>query len=99
MTDISFKDAFTENMRALGLPVPSTLFDGVTAAITNATLMVTAVQMLGAGATMAELATSFTVVAKGASAAAVSTALLEIVAVAGSVVAAFYVGAGDRLRL
>jgi hypothetical protein len=93
MSDISFKDAFTENMQALGLPVPATLFDGVNAAVSNATLLVTAVQMLGAGATMAELATSFTTVVSGAGAAAVGTALLEIATVAGAVVAAFYVGA------
>lgn len=93
MSDISWVDAFNENMAAMGLPVPSTIFAGLQTALSSAAAIVGAVKLLGAGATMAELATSFTTVVSGTAAAGIATALAEIVAIAGSVVAAFYIGA------
>ena len=74
-----FKKYFNENMQALGLPVPSTLFDNVTAAIANAGLVLEAVHTLGKGATMAEVIRA--------------TTGLEKLKVAASLGAAYYVGA------
>jgi hypothetical protein len=50
-----FKKYFTENMNALGAPVPTTLFDSYQTAVGTATLLVGALSTLGEGATMAEL--------------------------------------------
>lgn len=77
----------------MGMPVPSGIFETVRTALTDAALIVTALQMLGPGVTMAELSTSFSVVVSGAGSAAVATALAEIAVVAGACVAAFYIGA------
>ncbi len=50
-----FKKYFTENMKALGAPVPTTLFDSYQTAIGTATLLVSTLHTLGKGATIAEL--------------------------------------------
>ena len=50
-----FKKYFNENMKALGAPVPTTLFDSYQTAVGTATLLVGALSTLGKGATMAEL--------------------------------------------
>jgi hypothetical protein len=50
-----FKRYFNENMQELGLPVPSTLFDGYNTAIAHAMVMVETLRTLGKGATVAEL--------------------------------------------
>lgn len=77
--DGDFKKYFTENMQALGLPVPSTLFDTYQTAIGTASTLVGTLATLGKGATMAELV--------GA------TVGLEKLAVAASLGAAAYTGA------
>ena len=50
-----FKKYFTENMNALGAPIPTTLFDSYQTAVGTATLLVGALSGLGKGATIAEL--------------------------------------------
>ncbi|MCA9704353.1 MAG: hypothetical protein KDK70_00730 [Myxococcales bacterium] len=89
MADISFRDAFVENMQALGWSFPSTFMSDLGTLLTAATAMVTAVQFVGAGATMAELASSIT--ALGASTAA-TTAALELILIAGAAYAAYFIG-------
>ncbi|HBO0859708.1 hypothetical protein KKY53_10675 [Pseudomonas aeruginosa] len=74
-----FKKYFDENMGALGLPVPSTMFDSYQTAIGTASTLVGTVATLGKGATVGELI--------GA------TVGLEKLAVAASLSAAAYTGA------
>lgn len=50
-----FKKYFSENMDALGAPVPSSLFDTYQSAVANAALMAGALAKQGPGATVAEL--------------------------------------------
>ena len=50
-----FKKYFDENMKALGAPVPTTLFDSFEKAIGTASILVGTLHTLGKGATMAEL--------------------------------------------
>jgi len=50
-----FKKYFTENMNALGAPVPQGLFDSYQKAIGTAATLVGTLHLLGKGATMAEL--------------------------------------------
>jgi len=78
-TNGDFEKYFIENMNALGLPVPSGLFDTAQKAIGNAVLILGTLDRLGKTATMAEIA--------GA------TIALEQLAVLGSLAAAGYVGA------
>lgn len=74
-----FKKYFNENMKDLGLPVPSSLFDTYQTAVATASTLVGTLATLGKGATMGELI--------GA------TVGLEKLAVAASVGAAAYTGA------
>jgi len=74
-----FKKYFDENMRALGLPVPASLFETFERSIAAAVVLVSTLNALGSNATMAEL--------MGA------TVMLEKLGVVGSIGAAFYVGA------
>ena len=73
-----FKKYFNENMKALGAPVPTTLFDSYQTAVGTASLLVGALNGLGKGATIAELV--------GA------TVGLEKLMVAGAFGAAAYIG-------
>lgn len=50
-----FKKYFNENMKALGAPVPTGLFDSYEKAIGIAATLVGTLQLLGKGATMGEL--------------------------------------------
>jgi len=50
-----FKKYFTENMNALGAPVPTGLFDSYQKAVGTAVILVGVLHKLGKGATMAEL--------------------------------------------
>ncbi|MGY0614409.1 hypothetical protein [Vibrio sp. FJH11] len=77
-SDEFFKN-FNANMKALGLPVPTTLFDSATAAISNAGIMIEVLKTLGREATVAELIKA--------------TTGLEKLKVAGALLASFYVGA------
>ncbi len=74
-----FKKYFTENMNALGLAVPTNLFDTSGKAIATAVLILSALDKLGKGATMAQIA--------GA------TFALEKLMVLGAMSAAGYAGA------
>ncbi|WP_409526147.1 hypothetical protein [Nitrincola sp. MINF-07-Sa-05] len=74
-----FKKYFDENMKALGLPVPSSLFDTYQTAVATASTLVGTLATLGKGATIGELI--------GA------TVGLEKLAVAASFGAAAYTGA------
>lgn len=74
-----FKKYFNENMKELGLPVPSSLFDTYQTAVATASTLVGTLATLGKGATIGELI--------GA------TVGLEKLAVAASVGAAAYTGA------
>ncbi len=73
-----FKKYFTENMNALGAPVPTGLFDSYQKAIGTAATLVGTLHLLGKGATVGELI--------GA------TVGLEKLAVATAFGATFYVG-------
>lgn len=74
-----FAKAFTDNMNALGLPAPSSLFASVQAALGNLATMLNALKAVGARATVAEMI--------GA------TTGLERLGIAGALSASFYVGA------
>ncbi len=74
-----FKKYFNENMKAMNLPVPSTLFDNFNAAIANAWLILEALNTPGKGATIAEIIKATTGLEK-----------LKVSAILG---AAYYVGA------
>jgi len=50
-----FKKYFTENMNALGAPVPTGLFDSYQKAVGTAAILVGVLHKLGKGATIAEL--------------------------------------------
>lgn len=78
-TSGDFQKYFNENMRDLGLPVPSTLFDTYQTAVATASTLVGTLATLGKGATIGELI--------GA------TVGLEKLAVAASIGAAAYTGA------
>lgn len=78
-TASDFKNYFNENMTALGLPVPSTLFDSFNAAVANAGLILETIHTLGKVATMAEVIRA--------------TTGLEKLKVVASLGAAYYVGA------
>ncbi|WDE04275.1 hypothetical protein SG34_023490 [Thalassomonas viridans] len=54
-TSGDFKKYFNENMKELGAPVPTTLFDSYQTAIGTATILVSTLSTLGKGATMGEL--------------------------------------------
>ena len=54
--DGDFGKYFKENMDALGVPTPNSLFDTYSSAVANASLMSGAIYKLGARATVAELA-------------------------------------------
>lgn len=55
-TSGDFQKYFNENMNALGLTTPSTLFETSEKAIATAVLLLTAINQLGKAATMAEIA-------------------------------------------
>ncbi len=74
-----FHKYFTENMNAVGLSVPSGIFESSEKAIATAALILGSIELLGPGATMAEVA--------GA------TVALEKLAVLGALSAVGYVGA------
>jgi len=74
-----FKKYFTENMQALGLPVPVTWFDTYLKANETAAKMSAALHTLGPGATLAEIAGS--------------TYFVEKLFVAAAMDASYYVGA------
>ncbi|ASL47711.1 hypothetical protein bAD24_III09970 [Burkholderia sp. AD24] len=74
-----FGKAFEQNMNALGLPAPSSLFGTVQAATSNIATMLAALKTLGPGATIAELI--------GA------TTALELLSIVGALSASFYAGA------
>ncbi len=78
-TSGDFKKYFNENMKAMNLPVPSTLFDNFNAAIANAGLILETLNTLGKGATIAEIIKA--------------TTGLEKLKVAASLGAAYFVGA------
>jgi len=78
-SDGDFGKYFRENMDALGLPTPTSMFDNYNSAVGNASLMAGAVYKFGARATIAELV--------GA------TFLSEKLLVAASVGAVWYTGA------
>ncbi len=74
-----FAKAFTDNMSALGLPAPNSLFGSVQAALGNLATMLNALKAVGARATVVEM--------MGA------TTGLEQLGIVGALSASFYVGA------
>jgi hypothetical protein len=74
-----FAKAFNDNMKALGLPAPSSLFGSVQAALGNLATMLNALKAVGAKATVAEMI--------GA------TTGLEQLGIVSALSASFYVGA------
>ncbi len=78
-TCVSFSKAFQDNMAALRLPVPATLFSTLQTSIASVSAALGVLKALGPGATVAELI--------GA------TTGLELLSVAGSMLGVFYLGA------
>ncbi|WLQ15406.1 hypothetical protein O5O45_05670 [Hahella aquimaris] len=74
-----FYKYFKENMDALGMPAPDSLFNSFTAAVSTVSTITSALNTLGSGATMAEIV--------GA------TTGLEALMVIGSIGASIYAGA------
>jgi hypothetical protein len=93
-----FKKYFDENMKSLGLPVPSSLFDSYQTAVATASTLVSTLATLGKGATMGELIAVTTGVEKLAVAASIGAAAY-IGAVIGSIAVASgrSLGCGSRL--
>lgn len=77
--DQSFISYFEENMNALGLPAPTTLFGTAKAAMANAALIIGTIEKLGASTTIAE------VIGAGTG--------MEVLATIGFMGASYYVGA------
>jgi hypothetical protein len=90
MTDKTFAQAFEENMTAMGLPVPKTIFGTVGTTLGTVGAMAGAIAKVGASATLAEIFLTVPIAAGGTAAA---VAVAEIVAACGAVAASFYVGA------
>ncbi|MDH5327979.1 MAG: hypothetical protein OEZ68_11935 [Gammaproteobacteria bacterium] len=90
MADKTFGEAFRANMESMGLPVPSTVFGSVSAALGTVGALAGAIAKVGATATVSEI---FLTVSLGAGGTAVAAAIGEVVAVLGACAAAFYVGA------
>ncbi len=91
----SFYDYFRENMEALGLPAPESLFGRLTLALGSIGAMSKYVQVYGTRATVAEMILTLpgAVPGAGGGAVGVSTALSEVAFVVGALSAAAYTGA------
>lgn len=90
MAEKSFSDVFTENMTAIGLPVPSSLFGALGTTLGTVGAIAGAISKFGTSVTVAEII--LTLPLEG-SAVVVAAAVGDIVAACGAVAAAFYVGA------
>jgi hypothetical protein len=90
MADKTFPQAFNENLRSMGLPVPSTIYGTIATTLGAVGALAGAIAKVGASATVAEVFLTVPVVAGSTVTAA---AVTEIVAVCGAVAASFYVGA------
>lgn len=86
----TFYEVFSSNMKAMGLPVPETLFGALGTTLGTIGAIAGAVAKVGTSVTVSELLLTIPL---GAEATVVAAAVGEIVAVAGAVVASFYVGA------
>lgn len=82
-----FQKYFTENMTALGLPTPNSLFTSFAAALGNTRVILSAIAVGGAGATIGELALA-TTLAEGLTVVAGVTAAGYVGAVVGSLIVA-----------
>lgn len=91
----SFYDYFSENMKALNLPAPESLFGSITTATGSIGAMVKYVQTYGTKATVREMLMTLpgAVSGAGGGAAGYATAASEALLVIGAVSAAYYVGA------
>lgn len=90
-----FYDYFKENMDALGLPAPQSLFGTVTAAAATIGAMAKYVEKYGNRQTVIEMARALPggAAAAGGGAVGVAAGLGEVMFAIGSLAAAFYVGA------
>jgi hypothetical protein len=84
---MAFKDCFKQNLGALGLPAPDSLFGDVTTAVATISTIAKAVATYGNKVTIADIAGAS--VLEGA----VAAGLGEILGAVGAVVASFYLGA------
>ena len=90
-----FWDRFRENMEALGLPAPQSLFGNVGLASATIAAIAKVVQTYGTKVTVSEaiLTMSGGAAGAGGGAVGVAAATSEVVLIAGGLTAAFYVGA------
>jgi hypothetical protein len=91
----TFYQYFEENMRAMGLPAPSSLFGSLTTATATIGAMATYVKTYGTTTTVSEMLLTLPGAAAGAGGGAVGAAAVasEGLLVMGALSAAFYVGA------
>ena len=90
MAEVTFSQAFKDNMNAMGLPVPTTIYATLATTLGTVGALAGGLAKVGASATVAEL---FLTVPVAAGATASAAAVSEIVAACGAVAASFYVGA------
>ena len=90
MTDKTFSQAFSANMKSMGLPVPSTLYGTIATTLGSVGALAGAIAKVGATTTLAELIVTFPIAACSTAAAA---AVTEVIAVGGGLLASLYVGA------
>jgi hypothetical protein len=90
MADKSFYQSFKENMDAMGLPCPESLFGTIGTASATIGTLASAVKTFGTTATLGEVLLTFPT---GAAAAGVAAAVSEITLVIGALSASFYLGA------
>ena len=76
----SFSDAFSENMKQMGLPVPDSLFGSLGTILATVGALAGGITKVGAGATVSEI---FLTAPFGSTTAATAAATSEIVSVVG----------------
>jgi hypothetical protein len=91
----SFYDYFKKNMAEMGLPAPETLFGTLTTAVASIGAMATYIKTYGDTATVAEMIGTIegSVAGAGGGMVGAATAVSEALFFAGSLLAAYYVGA------
>ena len=90
MTDSKFYKSFKDNMDAMGLPAPASLFGTFAVAISTTSAIAGAITKLGSSATIAEVLLT---IPAASGAAAFAAGVSEVCVAAGALVASFYLGA------
>ena len=90
MSDSQFYNAFKNNMDAIGLPAPASLFGTFATAVATTNAIASGIAKLGMRVTLRELLWGFPIAARGT---ALAAAVAEGGAVLGALAASFYLGA------